>query len=82
MTKEQSNTANTILFGVFCAAMLGVYWWSCERGQRRLDRLNDSLIEDAKSARERYEPLLRPVPEPRPRRRTKPEPEASADGQV
>lgn len=85
MTQDQKGTGTLVIYGVFCAAMLGVYAWSCWLGHRRLQQLNDRLIADARSAEERYEPLLRPVPPPRPRR-TRPSrakaPEVVADDEV
>ena len=81
MTKDQKDGATLVIYAVFCAAMLGVYAWSCWQGNRRLARLNAELIADAAAARvARYEPLLRPVPVP-PKRRPRAKPgAAAADG--
>lgn len=49
MTKEQNQTANTVIFGVFCLAMIGVYGWSCWQGQRATRRIQDRLLASAEA---------------------------------
>jgi hypothetical protein len=47
VTEEQSKTANTVIFGVFCLGMLGVYAWFSWSGWRATRHVQEQLLTSA-----------------------------------